>query len=106
MRRAIWGDDRGHSHTNNPPRAGVQLVGHTSINNPFQSPSHVLRIKCFVLITSNINEAAGTQPVSGVHTGSTEGGVRLPLERLARHDFASDYFKVKYLENTHFHFFT
>ena len=96
-----WTDSHTHSHTNKPPTAGVQLVGHTSINNSFQSPSHVLRIKCFVLITSKIYEAAGTQPVSGIHTGSTVG---LPLERLTGHDFASDYFEVKYLENTHFPF--
>ena len=39
MRRTIWGHDLGHtdslththSHTNKPPTAGVQLVGHTSI---------------------------------------------------------------------------
>ena len=33
VRRAVWGHDLGQAdtHTNKPPRAGVQLVVHTSI---------------------------------------------------------------------------
>ena len=35
MRRAIWRHVRGHTdtHTIKPPTAGVQQVGHTSIND-------------------------------------------------------------------------
>ena len=43
MRRAIWRHVRGHTdtlthtHTNKPPTAGVQLVGHTSITSSVNS---------------------------------------------------------------------
>ena len=30
VRRAVWGHDIGHTDTNKAPRAGVQLVVHTS----------------------------------------------------------------------------
>ena len=45
MRRAIWGHDLGHTdththtHTHKAPRAGVQLVGHTSITLPIHHSS-------------------------------------------------------------------
>ena len=34
VRRAVWGHDLGQTetHTQNAPRAGVRLVGHTSIS--------------------------------------------------------------------------
>ena len=41
MPRAIWDHDRGHTdshihtHTNKPPTAGVQIVGHTSITQKY-----------------------------------------------------------------------
>ena len=48
----IWGHDLGHTdtHTNQPPRAGVQLVDHTSIIFRYLALSqfHKIDMKCFV----------------------------------------------------------
>ena len=53
MRRAIWGHDLGHTdvphthtHTNEPPRAGVQLVVHITSTRQVTRATHVRNRIC------------------------------------------------------------